>query len=305
MTTLTSDLSSLFLVGTLSFFILWASLKRGFFSLEDQKSTWAVSITWTHVIFVFIIYFGVSILLVPFLSHLVRSWILSPQKESFLAYASWLNFLTSFCIFIFLALFLFSLSKETRNKLLRREPHSPILHDVGFALLAWLVSFPLVLFVSQLLEMSLNYLFSIEHLPDQIAVYFLKSTFHHPLYFLFAIITIVFFAPLIEEILFRGFLQSFIRKHLGSKQAILITSICFSLFHYSPEQGFSNIPIIGSLFTLALFLGYVYEKRGNLLSPIALHATFNGISILNLYFIGGFPKGTLGILNLFPFHLCF
>jgi len=112
-------------------------------------------------------------------------------------------------------------------------------------------------------------------------------TFGYPLYLVFAILTIGVFAPIIEEILFRGFLQSWIRQHLGSKQAILITSLLFAFFHYSPEQGIANITIIASLFVFSLFIGFVYEKQGMLASPIMLHSLFNAINGCNLYFFGG------------------
>lgn len=133
--------------------------------------------------------------------------------------------------------------------------------------------------------------FNIEQLPDQVAVKFLKMTFEYPLYLLLSVFSIVVLAPLIEETLFRGFLQTFIRQHLGSKQAIWITSACFSFFHYSSEQGLGNIPIIGSLFVLALFLGYLYERQGTLIAPMALHASFNAISVMNIYFFGGYAGG--------------
>jgi hypothetical protein len=123
-------------------------------------------------------------------------------------------------------------------------------------------------------------------MPDQTAVRFVKMTLEHPPYFLLAALSVSVLAPLIEETLFRGFLQSFIRKHLGSTQAIWITATCFSLFHFSLDQGVGNIPIIGSLFCLALFLGFLYEKQRSLLASITLHATFNTFSILNLYFLG-------------------
>jgi len=180
-----------------------------------------------------------------------------------------------------------------RNGILRRssEKGRPLLNDVWFAFFAWLLAFPLVLFLSQLLELLINWSFSITQLPDQNAVLFLKSTFENPLYFILATLSIVVLAPLIEETLFRGFFQSYIRQHLGSKQAILITSVCFSLFHYTGAQGLGNISIIISLFLLSLFLGYIYEKRGSLLAPMVLHATFNAISVINLYLFGGFTTG--------------
>ena len=167
------------------------------------------------------------------------------------------------------------------------------LEDFRFAASAWLISFPLVIFMNQLIDFLLHIIFRISTLPDQLAVRFLKMTFQDPLQFFLTVFTIVILAPLIEETLFRGFLQSFIRQHLGSKRAILITALCFSFFHYSPEQGLANISIIGSLFSLALFLGFVYDRRRSLAASIALHGYFNAINVLNLYFLGGFPKGPI------------
>ena len=163
--------------------------------------------------------------------------------------------------------------------------------DIWFALFAWSIAFPLVLFFSQALELLIYSIFNIKSLPDQVAVKFLKMTFENPVYLLLSVTSIVVLAPIVEETLFRGFLQTFIRQHLGSRQAVLITSALFSFFHYSSEQGLGNIPIIGSLFILALFLGYLYERQGSLIAPMALHASFNAISVMNIYFLGGFSVG--------------
>jgi hypothetical protein len=161
--------------------------------------------------------------------------------------------------------------------------------DFKFGLIAWGLSFPLVLFLTTFFEWIVVHLFRATYIPDQLAVFFVKMTFSQPFYFGMTILTIVIITPFVEETLFRGFLQSFIRRHLGAKQAILITSACFALFHYAPEQGIGNIPIVGTLFALALFLGFLYEKQGSLFASISLHALFNAISILNLYFLGRIP----------------
>jgi uncharacterized protein len=172
-----------------------------------------------------------------------------------------------------------------RRKIWIRENLS-CFHDFGTALSAWVISFPLIICVNQTLEWIVTHIFHVAHSPEQLAVQFLKMTFGHPLLFLLALLSIVVLAPLVEEILFRGFLQSFIRQHLGRKQAIVMTSLLFSLFHYSPEQKMSNLTIVGSLFIFSLFLGFVYEKRGSLLAPIALHSLFNTLNVMNLYFLG-------------------
>ena len=289
-----ADLAGLFIFGALSLLVLWFARKNGFFHLEEQKDHWSPPIRWYQVVFAFAVYFGVAIFLVPLFSKFLRSSVFPGNAPvDFLGYASWLNFITSSAILLGLALFFFRLPHTIYGKILKKGDALEPKKDLQTALLAWLFSFPIVLFVNQLLEIVITHIVHVERLPEQIAVHFLKMTFDYPVFFSLAILTIILFAPLIEELLFRGFLQSFIRQHLGSKQAILITALCFSFFHYSPEQGLGNIPIIGSLFVLALFLGFVYEKRGSLLAPVALHATFNAISVINLYFFGDFPKGPL------------
>lgn len=95
-----------------------------------------------------------------------------------------------------------------------------------------------------------------------------------------AIFAIVIAAPCIEEFLFRGVIQSFLRKKYGSKLAIIIASIVFSLFHFSTGQGFQNIFILPSLFILSLYLGFIYEKTHSLIASITLHVTFNLVNTI-------------------------
>jgi len=121
---------------------------------------------------------------------------------------------------------------------------------------------------------------------EQTAVRFLMQVKETPLSLLLALFTIVIAAPLIEEYLFRGVFQSFLRKHLGSIKAIILTSAIFSLFHFSPSQGVQNIAILLSLFVLSLYLGFVFEKTRSLLSSITLHLIFNLASALKIIFYG-------------------
>ena len=83
----------------------------------------------------------------------------------------------------------------------------------------------------------------------------------------FAAIAIVF-APVIEEILFRGILYPAI-KRLGFPQtALWLTAILFALSH-------ANTMTFLPLVLLALLLTWLYERTGNLLTPILTHAAFN------------------------------
>jgi len=274
--------------GFLSALILFIGWRKGFFVFSN--ASWEVPVRFTHVVAVFAIYFITTLLSSYFFLYLSKINVLTDT----VSLTSWFNFTTSSIILLFLLLFLFILPKKIRMGIWHRsssESRRPLSEDLWFALFAWAISFPMVLFLSQMLELLISSIFNITQLPDQVAVRYLKLTFEHPFYLLMSIFSIVILAPLIEETLFRGFFQTFIRQHLGSKHAILITSLCFSFFHYSSDQGLGNIPIIGSLFILALFLGYLYERQGSLIAPIALHATFNAISVMNIYFLGGFAGG--------------
>lgn len=281
------------LLGGLSALFLWIGAHSSFFSLPDQREKWPTSLNWIHVLGAFFCYFFVAAALVP----LIVSWLQSPPhfgtRGSLVEFASWMNVLTSFLILLFLLLLLRFLPKQTRISLFWRPGARSWKGDGWIAFKAWLLSFPLVLFANTLLEKLTLSLPGVESLPDQLAVSFIKMTFANPLYLTLGSVTILFLAPVIEEILFRGFLQSYLRRYLGSRHAVFLTALCFSFFHYSPQQGVGNIPIIGSLLVLALFLGLVYEKRGSLFASMFLHASFNAFNLLNLYFLGDFPKGPL------------
>lgn len=280
------DIGATAAFGVLALLILVIGAKKGFFQLPSPN--WIVPIRLMHLIGAFAIYFIVTTFSAQIFLKLFQREIML----NYMGFSSWLNFGISLLVLCALVIYLCSLPKALRWGILRREglSYAPK-EDLWAALYAWILAFPLVLFLSQVLEILIVNVFKITVLPEQVAVKFLKSTFENPTYFVLALISITILAPLIEETLFRGFLQSFIRKHLGRSQAILITSICFALFHYSAGQGLGNISIILSLFVLALFLGFLYEKQGSLLAPILLHASFNTVSVVNLYLFGGFTTG--------------
>ncbi|NQT32183.1 MAG: CPBP family intramembrane metalloprotease [Candidatus Omnitrophica bacterium] len=76
------------------------------------------------------------------------------------------------------------------------------------------------------------------------------------------------FGPIAEEIFFRGFMYSAIKKKFGIFGAMLITSALFSLLH-THIVGFFSIMVLGML------LAYLYEKTGSLVSSITVHIIHN------------------------------
>jgi membrane protease YdiL (CAAX protease family) len=114
-----------------------------------------------------------------------------------------------------------------------------------------------------------------------------------------AVILAVVMAPLQEELLFRGLLQTAMRRCFdwlafesgstlpqqtndGSNPsrlrtlprwaAICVTAMAFAAVHGEPA-------FLAPLFVLAVGLGYAYERTGNLWVTITAHATFNAVQI--------------------------
>ena len=80
-------------------------------------------------------------------------------------------------------------------------------------------------------------------------------------------------APLFEEMLFRGYLQTALRRLTGGPwPAIILTGGLFALAHFSAWM-------FAPLFLLAVGLGYVYERTANLYATIFIHASFNLLMI--------------------------
>lgn len=90
----------------------------------------------------------------------------------------------------------------------------------------------------------------------------------------FSAIFAAVFGPVAEEIFFRGFMYSAVKRKFGIFPAIIGTSIIFSLLH-THIVGFLPIMALGVL------LAYLYEKTGSLVAPITVHIIHNlGMVIL-------------------------
>lgn len=99
-------------------------------------------------------------------------------------------------------------------------------------------------------------------------------------------------AALVEEIIFRKMIIGIYAKK-SEVLAIIVSSVLFGLMHMNPIQS-------TYAFVLGVILGYVYVKTEyNLLSPLIIHVTINGTSILYEY-AGASIKTlfiTLGIMS--------
>ncbi|HEY5236396.1 MAG TPA: type II CAAX endopeptidase family protein [Rhabdochlamydiaceae bacterium] len=265
------------LIGLITNTIAW---RKGFYNWRYYP---APPISFRHVGFLFAIYIGVTYVLATYFGALL-------QKYSQTAPTTGLIVFLQFVLIAFMLIgFYVYCHTQAKGVFIRiwknpavQPPTSP-LYDFLFGAVAWLVAFPVVQVVGQLFDMILFVIFRFEGY-EQVAVKYLKTTLESPAMAVLALISIVIIAPVVEEFLFRGALQTYLKRRLPPKTAIMVASACFGLFHFSPEQGFGNISLIVSLFVFGSFLGYVYEKQGSLYASIGLHMAFNFVSSVRILF---------------------
>lgn len=185
--------------------------------------------------------------------------------------------------FALLVFFLVYLSKEKRHSIFGTSSLSWYKHYF-FGASTWFLIYPFVLFWGQLIQIGVLALF--RHSPStQLAVQQYELVRENP--FLLTSYTAVIFilVPIAEEFLFRGLFQSWLKKKLSSSfWGIIGASLLFASFHYTEDQGLSNIELLSSLFILSCFLGYLYEKSHSLWTSIGLHSFFNLVSLILILF---------------------
>ena len=85
----------------------------------------------------------------------------------------------------------------------------------------------------------------------------------------------IIFAPLIEEIIFRGYLYPVIKRFSHPIFSCVITSLLFAVIH-------SNLEGLIPLFLLAIVLTIFYEISKSIWVPILMHACFNGVNTISI-----------------------
>jgi uncharacterized protein len=254
---------------------------------QNQKFPTLFLVIKLFIIYLFLAFFIGKITMIVMTK--IISLLKLPTSEISVALLAWSNFIVLGIITYALIYIARRSDKVVFSNIwkIKITKHNSIAKDIFFSCYAWIIILPIVLLTSQIIDLFNLVVLNIEQTPDQLAVLFLKRTLGHPLYLTLAIISIVGFTPFLEEILFRGYLQTYLKKVLGIKASIAVASLTFALFHFSISQGLGNINIIITLFVLACFLGYLYERQKSLITPIMLHMIFNAISIINLFFFQG------------------
>lgn len=139
----------------------------------------------------------------------------------------------------------------------------------------WLYYWLMVLAVYMMVQQALQALFSLDGSE------FLQQLANSKNFIAF--IAIAIFAPVLEELVFRGYLFAAWRQtRLGLSGTLIVTSAFFTALHIG-QYGFLLLAI---LFVFSIILGLARERTGSLWVPIILHSVNNIISGITIIYFG-------------------
>lgn len=267
-------------IGVWALVIAWW---RGFFIPLSSSSY--PSIRGMDVLKGFAFFLFAEILFIPALIGLIfLAWGTDLDKalDLYPSLKGWMNLLIILGGFLGIGCAYFGMTFAQR-KGLWHQTSTPTWMHIGIGVVAWFISYPIVLAFNEGVSLALWHLF---HQPfvEQVAVQNVRNVLTTPALFGFTALSIITIVPLTEEFLFRALLQSWLKEKIGKPfVAIVGSSIVFAVFHYSNSHGMTNIELLTSLFLLSCMLGYLYERQKSLWAPIALHSFFNFMSLLMIY----------------------
>src|ERR1700679_3117975 len=139
-----NGLGSVIGFGVLTLIILFVAWRANYFAFLKEEVKWEFPIRWIHIAIVFAIYFAAVIFLSPLLIAALRRLLISSPA---IALATWLNFLSSFFILAFIAIYCSILPRKVAWKIWRRSDRAFFIQDIGFAFLSFIIAFPIVIFI--------------------------------------------------------------------------------------------------------------------------------------------------------------
>ncbi|WP_291579730.1 CPBP family intramembrane glutamic endopeptidase [Clostridium sp. UBA6640] len=92
-----------------------------------------------------------------------------------------------------------------------------------------------------------------------------------------SLLQVCIIAPVIEEILMRGFILDGLKDTYGVRVALIVSAILFALLHFNMVQTLSA-------FVCGLILGLLYLKTKSILCCIIAHCGYNVISYITMIY---------------------
>ncbi|MES2344787.1 MAG: CPBP family intramembrane glutamic endopeptidase [Chlamydiota bacterium] len=275
------DFKTIFFVALFGVAVNWYASRCGYFKAPSMKEESSIRLKFLTVLGAFAIYFGCTFLITSLMGALLKPAI----AQNPIVMMNWIQIFTMTLSLLFLFIFARASIEKTSLLNIWKDKSSlytkPVYYDMGIGILTWILAFPVVMVVGELSDLFIYEVLGAENY-EQVAVLYLKMTSKYPSLLFIALAVILIVAPCIEEFLFRGLLQNFVKQYLGPKAAILLSSLGFAFFHMAPSQSLGNVSLVLSLFVFACFLGFVYEKQRSLFASISLHVVFNAVSTLRI-----------------------
>lgn len=159
---------------------------------------------------------------------------------------------------------------------LRKDNRSAVIHSDRWSQLGNGATLILILAVLALI-FAANFIYSTYVIPDVMVQQQMRGLFsaipqtYANTALLF--VAVVLLAPIVEEYLFRGLLQTSLMHKMPPFAAIALSSVAFGLIHMDPFA-FPVLAILGAAF------GYLYYKTGSLRINIAVHVLNNALALL-------------------------
>lgn len=96
------------------------------------------------------------------------------------------------------------------------------------------------------------------------------------------VVSAVLVAPILEEAIFRGIVQSVMVEVAGEAKrwgVVFIAAFVFAIIHANTAT-WENWQALPGLFVLGLVLGWLYERSGSLWPSVLVHMSFNVLNIV-------------------------
>lgn len=187
-----------------------------------------------------------------------------------------LLFLSAFGGLLFVLPALWFLVKKVQNESLKEG-----LYLYRSSFLSYLIWFFVLILTAIGLGMLLQ-LIGMEKRPE----FMLNLEYPTLLHKVLLLIAVVIIAPLIEELIFRGFLHKrFAGTFLGIHGAIFITAFIWAIIHIQYEAVYVFV-----IFFMGIIFGYARVITSSLYIPMMMHGVMNFWSIMGLFY----QKGVMG-----------
>ena len=95
----------------------------------------------------------------------------------------------------------------------------------------------------------------------------------HGLWMVLLVVVVVVCAPLVEEIMYRGFIQQNLSRSVGARWGLIIASVWFAAVHLQLAE-------FPGLFAFALVLGLCFVRTNRIGMSIVAHVSFNASALV-------------------------